>query len=347
MFPVEFPLRVLRRRANESDWVLDPFCGRGTTNYAARSLGLPSVGIDSSRVAAAITQGKLANTRPTAIMSCAEKILKDSDLRTDVPTGEFWRWGFNETTLHDICKLRTALILDCRSDRRKALRAILLGALHGPVSRGVGYLSNQCTRTYAPKPGYAVRFWKTRGMSPPSVDVLKVVASRAQRYYGAERYALGFAFHGDSRDSATFERFGAIQFRWIVTSPPYYGMRTYVPDQWLRHWFVGGPPSVEYASPSQIAHSSPETFANELYSVWSNAARVATPDARLVVRFGGIADREAEPVEILKASLEGSPWLLETIKPAGSADRGRRQAFHFAGKLGRAREEYDAWAMLA
>ena len=41
MFPLTFPLAVRHRRARCGEWVLDPFCGRGTTNYAARLVGLP------------------------------------------------------------------------------------------------------------------------------------------------------------------------------------------------------------------------------------------------------------------------------------------------------------------
>ena len=58
MFPLEFPLGILKRNAKEGSIVLDPFCGRGTTNYAARLLGLSSVGVDSSPVAAAIARAK-------------------------------------------------------------------------------------------------------------------------------------------------------------------------------------------------------------------------------------------------------------------------------------------------
>lgn len=61
MFPLEFPLGVLRD-ATPGQLVVDPFCGRGTTNYAARTLGLPSIGVDSSPVAVALSQAKLANT---------------------------------------------------------------------------------------------------------------------------------------------------------------------------------------------------------------------------------------------------------------------------------------------
>lgn len=72
----------------------------------------------------------------------------------------------------------------------------------------------------------------------------------------------------------------------------------------------------------------------------------STPDARLVVRFGGISDRSADPLDILKDSFRGSRWRLETVVGAGSADLGRRQAGHFSGHRPQARQEYDAWLRL-
>src|SRR5687767_1656889 len=47
MYPLDFPLHVLGKRVTSEEWVLDPFCGRGTTNFAARLLGLPTVGLDT------------------------------------------------------------------------------------------------------------------------------------------------------------------------------------------------------------------------------------------------------------------------------------------------------------
>src|SRR5258708_38124610 len=60
MFPLEFPLKRLRR-AQPDEWVLDPFCGRGTTMFAARLRGLRCVGIDSNPIAAAIAAAKLTD----------------------------------------------------------------------------------------------------------------------------------------------------------------------------------------------------------------------------------------------------------------------------------------------
>src|SRR5438132_8742693 len=94
MFPLDFPVRVLSGRAEPGQWVLDPFSGRGTTNYAARLLGLPSIGIDSSRVAAALTQAKLAKTSPDLIVKTARQLIATSSEPRDVPRGAFWELAF-------------------------------------------------------------------------------------------------------------------------------------------------------------------------------------------------------------------------------------------------------------
>jgi hypothetical protein len=343
MFPLEFPLRILRSRARPGDAVLDPFAGRGTTNYAARLLGLHSVGIDSSPVAIALTEAKLANATAEQITECAEEILGGGAPQCDIPHGEFWQLAFHPDVLIAICTLRETLLIDCRTDSRKALRGLLLGALHGPLTKQApSYLSNQCTRTYAPKPGYAVRFWKARTLSPPYVDVRSLIETRANRYYNNQEMASGTVIDGDSRQPSTFSRVTS-KVRWTITSPPYYGMRTYIPDQWLRNWFVGGPPHVDYSNIHQLEHSSPLAFADQLRSVWENISDVATEDAHLVVRFGGISDRNAHPLEILKASFQHSSWRLKTVVRAGSADHGKRQATQFASTRHGAREEHDAW----
>lgn len=346
MFPLDFPYSILKRYASDGQWVLDPFCGRGTTNYASRIFGLPSVGIDSSAVAVALSQAKLANTSPSLIIQTALRILDEIETPRQLPVGEFWDWAFQKDVLFTICRLREGLLKNCRSDSRKALRAIIMGALHGPQPKSRPfYFSNQSPRTYAPKPRYAVGFWKNRGLIPPAVDVLKVIEERTQRYYSQESTtALGKIVRGDSREKGVYRSVPEKKIKWVITSPPYYGIRTYIPDQWLRLWFLGGQPNVDYSTDGQIKHSSPDDFASQLKQVWQNVGVVCEADARLVIRFGAINDRKVDPLSIIGQSLKDSGWTIKTIKPAGSASKGRRQALHFSFPSKRALEEYDVWA---
>jgi DNA methylase len=193
MFPLSFPLSVLRR-ATEGQGVLDPFCGRGTTNFAARLLKLPTVGIDANAVAAAATEAKMVGkVTPESIVAEARKILRRSP--EEVPVGEFWRLAFHGETLERLCRLREAINKSCKSAERKALKGLLLGALHGPRNKNgtSSYFSNQAPRTYAPKPRYAVNFWRTQRLRPQRIDVFEIIYERAMRYYGARLLLLDLA----------------------------------------------------------------------------------------------------------------------------------------------------------
>ncbi len=346
MFPLDFPLDVLQHRARSGDVVLDPFCGRGTTNFAARLVGLRSLGIDASPVAAAITASKLVETNVEDILAEARGILRGCEPRR-IPDGEFWQWAFHPTVLDALCRFREAFLEDCATDTRIALRGIVLGALHGPKQKTFpSYFSNQCPRTYAPKPAYATRFWRERALVPESLDVLAVIERRAKRYYGTTFSASGSVRLADSRETAALQpEEHDSRFRWVITSPPYYGMRTYIPDQWLRNWFVGGPDVVDYTNYHQIVHSSPDNFTADLRQVWRNVETVCTEDAKMVIRFGGIPDRHANPLDLIKNSLSNSGWRITTIKEAGPATAGKRQADTFLPTKTTSLGEYDVWTV--
>lgn len=346
MFPLDFPLDILKRRARAGEVVLDPFCGRGTTNFAARLVGLRSLGVDSSPVAAAITASKLAAASVDDILSEARRILAEREAR-HIPAGEFWRWAFHPTVLDALCRFREAFLEDCTSDARIALRGIVLGALHGPKQKTFpSYFSNQCPRTYAPKPDYAIRFWRKRRLKPEPINVLDVIERRAKRYYVMCPNVTGTVRLADSRETGALQpETPRTRFHWVITSPPYYGMRTYIPDQWLRNWFVGGPDTVDYTSRDQVVHSSPEGFAADLRQVWRNAENVCAKDAKMVIRFGGITDRRVDPLGLIKSSLSESGWRITTIREAGSATKGKRQADAFLRTKTKPMFEYDVWAI--
>ena len=350
MFPLDFPLGILTTHAKPTARVLDPFCGRGTTNFAARLLGLRTIGIDVSRVATAATQAKLVAPTPEEIIDASNAILLRRRKAVQIPEGEFWDLAYHYEVLRDLCLIRDALLTgSIAAHVAAALRGLILGALHGPVGRTKrSYFSNQCPRTYAPKPAYAVNFWRGRELLPPRVNVLAIIAERAHRYYGsAAPRVVGAAIKGDSRHKSTLADAREIigRFDWIVTSPPYYGLRTYLPDQWIRNWFLGGPASVDYTSEGQLSHSGRDRFVAGLRKVWVNAGAHCRPGATLVVRFGSIGDRLVEdPARLISTSLEATGWVTADVQHADNAARGKRQADTFHRKRSAPCDEVDVWA---
>jgi len=345
MFPLDFPFGILAPRASPTDRVLDPFCGRGTTNFAARLLGLGSLGVDSSPVATAITASKLVNTTTEAIISEAMTILNDNNPDL-IPEGEFWHWAYHPDTLRSLCHFRAAFLNDCSTPERIALRGIILGALHGPKQKTFpSYFSNQCPRTYAPKPTYAIRFWQSHSLSPEPIDAINIIKRKASHYFSPLPIVSGSVQLSDSREPSTFKIHDQNEkFNWVITSPPYYGMRTYIPDQWLRNWFVGGPDVVDYSIKNQLTHAHPDDFASDLHQVWQNVAAVCSTTAQLIIRFGGLPDRKANPKDIIQQSLKDCDWHVTTIKTAGTASDGKRQADSFLKKRTNPLVEYDLWA---
>jgi DNA modification methylase len=75
MFPLEFPLTILKQVPAHSI-VFDPFCGKGTTNYAAQTLRIASYGYDSSPIAVAIAKAKLTVTDSTEVLSLMNRLLE-------------------------------------------------------------------------------------------------------------------------------------------------------------------------------------------------------------------------------------------------------------------------------
>ena len=349
MFPLEYPVRIVRKHKNQSPGVVDPFCGRGTTIYAARKAGLHSYGFDVSPIAVAIARAKLASASAEAIISLARVHLEVQPQH--VPDQPFFRQAYSTETLKELCSLREGLLrIRDETDESALLRAAALGCLHGPRSKDLsmaGYFSNQMPRTFAPKPDYSVRYWRENDLKPPKVSVLRVLRRKVERISDLDAPALGSFRHvlcTDARESGPYRHLKGRLL--VITSPPYYGMRTYIQDQWLRHWFLGGPDEVDYEAYTQLRHCSHDDFILDLARVWSHLKKQAdTID--LYVRFGTIPSVKSDARELLKTSLkESGDWKLISTRRARTASNGKRQADQMRPGSSPA-EEFDFHAVAA
>lgn len=346
MFPLEYPIGILKRRP-AAKRILDPFCGRGTTLYAARWHGRDSWGIDASPVAVAIARAKLASPEIMDVLDLAFEIL-DAGRGTEIPSGDFWSLGFHPETLSDLCRLRAGLAKR-RSDSAAILTGVVLGCLHGPLTKNPddpSYFSNQMPRTFAPKPEYAVSYWRKHKLAPRYVDVLDVIAKKALRLPVEElpnAGNTGQVVKGNSQDVRTYTTM-PWDFDTVITSPPYYGMVNYVQDQWLRNWFLGGADRPDYKKTDQLDTDGPDGFALALAEVWDNVGGRLARNGRMFIRFGSIPSRDIDPRELLCTSLGLSRhnWKVATLRSAKSAEAGRRQATLMHRSNAAAVVEYDA-----
>lgn len=347
MFPLEYPLSVLRQYRAQRPVVMDPFCGRGTTLFAARKLGLAARGIDSSPIAVAIARAKLAAVDTASVLELARRFMEEHH-QAAVPDNRFFQAAFHHNVLRKVCAIREGLLQVAReTDSTVILRAAMLGCLHGPMSKTPerrSYFSNQMPRTFSSKPDYSVRYWEEKGLVAPDVDVLKVLQRKLMRLDGnqlPQTGALTDARKGDSRVAASLPT-ACRDFSVVVTSPPYYGMRTYVEDQWLRNWFLGGADHVVYGNNAQLQHAGFDTFAESLGKVWRNMARTKAEGLDMHIRFGIIPSSKIDAKALVRASLEasGMRWDEISVRSAKTAASGKRQADHMAAGSAAARE-YD------
>ena len=347
MFPLEYPMRKLYPHRREQSIVMDPFCGRGTTLFAARRLKMKAWGVDVSPIAVAVAKAKLAQCSKESVMDLAGRLI-GSVSPVDIPETPFFEAAYHRDTLKELCALREGLMgLEAETEEAVVLKAAALGCLHGPLSKHVekaGYLSNQMPRTYAAKPDYAVRFWKDRELLPRKVSTLEVINRKIERLEGLDSSSGNSVWQvvqGDARSQDAYPE-ECRGFSVVVTSPPYYGMKTYVQDQWLRNWFLGGPPSVDYSGGVQLDHGGQEAFAMSLAKVWDNMAQLGSDGLNMYVRFGVIPSATVDPKALFRASLEASKsdWKVVSIRSAKTAAEGKRQAGQMRASS-KAAVEYD------
>jgi hypothetical protein len=200
-------------------------------------------------------------------------------------------------------------------------------------------------RTYATKPESAVEYWEQRSLRARRVDTLKAVQRRA--LYVLETLPArtpGRVINGDAR---TLHCHWKPTVTHVITSPPYLGMRGYVPDQWLRNWFLGLSEDVEYDQSTQLGVENRRSFVKQLGGVWQRFSAVCKPRARLAVRFGAIPSLEEAPAEVIRESLyaSGAPWQITTVRALKAPTKARRQATQF-GNTSAALNEVDVYARL-
>jgi methylase of polypeptide subunit release factors len=111
----------------------------------------------------------------------------------------------------------------------------------------------------------------------------------------------------------------------IVSSPPYIDTTNYLEDQWLRLWFLGGPPETPKGVASDDRHRSLEAYWNFLTEAWAGVRELLMDGARLVIRIGGRKLQQKSVRQELQVSLEmGLSTPVELVEFHESRIRGNQ-----------------------
>lgn len=313
MFPESFAERWIGELSEPDEWILDPFCGRGTTPFQALLMGRRAIAVDTNPVAYCVTRAKTAapaasqlRRRLTLLERACDESRFESKRRALPP---FFRAAYHPTTLRRLLFLRETLRwretnVDCM------LAALTLGALHGETRSGA-YLSNQMPRTISTKPDYSVRFWNDRDLKPPFRDPFAVLRERVEfRYESEPPSGEAQVLNADMRELPRLVS-RRTRIRCAITSPPYLDVTSFEEDQWLRLWFLGGPPFPRRGvlSPDD-RHGTRDAYWRLIADMWRSLGQVLAPRADVVIRIGA---KDALPENVLRALTAAGVFSQRTV----------------------------------
>ncbi len=296
--------------------MLDPFCGRGTVPFQAILMERQSIAADINPVAICITKAKTNAPKQSSVRRRLTILQNDYSVieweaeRRSLP--RFFRFAYNKHTLSQLLYLRSVLNwqesnVDCM------IAALLLGALHGESNKSPSYLSNQMPRTISTKPAYSVRYWKKHGSKAPRRDTFVLLRDRlAFRYKSNAPNERAVVIKKDIRDLPYSNKELPAPITCVITSPPYLDVTSFEEDQWLRLWFLGGPPHPTYGLVSRDdRYSNPGKYWTFISEMWRSLGAILDDRAHVVIRIGM---RDNDPDQVIKELTSSSAAAGRSIK---------------------------------
>lgn len=292
MFPESFAEKWIGELSRIGDVVLDPFSGRGTTAFQSLLLGRKALACDVNDVAYCVTKAEVQ--APTLLSVLRRITVLESQYtggdwqREASELPEFFRVAYSGTTLTQILFLRTKL--DWKKSKTDCMiAAVALGVLHGETHKSPSYLSNQMPRTISTKPRYSVKFWEARGLVAPERDAFALLRTQARyRYVSPPPVGDATVLHCDMRHLSWKRDRLPGPIRLAVTSPPYLDVTNFEEDQWLRLWFLGGPPHpTRHRVSRDDRHESQGNYWSFIADMWRMLGSVMAREGSVVVRLGG------------------------------------------------------------
>jgi len=342
MFPESFAEKWIGALTKPGDVVLDPFCGRGTAPFQSLLMARRALASDINTVAYCVSRAK-TNAPPPAQLRRRLTTLENrySPERWEARgrrLPQFFSVAFAPGTLGQLLYLRHNLRW-AKSDVDAMLAALILGSLHGEIS-SPSYLSNQMPRTISTKPQYSINYWRKHKLRPPRRDAFALLRKQLSFRYSSQppdgrAVILNEDFRNLPRMASSFPR----PLRFAITSPPYFDTTSAEEDQWLRLWFLGGPPRPTYGVVSPDDRIGDEdAYWRFIADMWRMLGALLADRSDVVVRIGMRSMAPAQLVEAFEASSIFAARPTKLIRYEASPLRGRQTSAFRPGSRGLAVE---------
>jgi DNA modification methylase len=316
-------------------WVLDPFCGSGTTLLSSKEAGINAVGVDASPLAVFVTQVKAADYNVDELKEAAKDFFSKKFRKYDVKgLSLLVRRSFSRYSLEDIIFFREEI----REIPDLKIRNFFTLALMNTANEV----------TYAYKDGAVIKI-RARKHIPPFRKMFKRIVKKMIRDLKRTKHKGPEinVYLGDAR-RLNFLEDG--QFDAVITSPPYLNKIEYTKVYSIEYELFFGTVKVDGLrayiglNPKNITDLFPElnlpevakAYFQDMNDALTEIYRVMKKKAKCaIVVAEGVFPDKIVPVDILLAKLaEEIGFDVERIVVANYRVATRDRT----AKIGRARE---------
>lgn len=307
-FPLPVAAALIRRFTPTPGYVLDPFCGKGTTALAARLLGHATLASDIAPEAVACTRAKMSSVTLESLVGYLATVNLGEEPTEDVPADV--KVYFHPRTLDQLLRVRSRLLKDLKNvntaENANFALCLLLGILHGHASYS---LSISSSHAFAMSPRYVRRYAERMNLEPPVRDVRRCLLEKANRCLQTPLpppvpFEVARCRAQEMVD--VFNRHRG-QVSLILTSPPYLDKQTYAKDNWLRLWLLGF--DWRQLKDQYLQTASHKRYLGEMRPTLERFVDLLRPGGRLVLVTGIVSVNGA-------SSPRQSLQLLDLLRPA-------------------------------
>lgn len=279
-FRPELPAYFINKYTSKGDWVLDPFCGGGTTALEANLLGRKACASDVNPLALKVTRAKLEPADLTEVTLRLQLM----NLKRPVPLNNYQKIYapfFDTDTFCEIANLRQSL----QHNYDKVARFVELIAaslLHG---HSAGYFSVYTYPQLSLSPAEQERFNFNRRQVPEYraivPRILRKMAATQRDGYSSEFLRVVASNRLAITDACNLHYLPDASIDLVVTAPPLLGRRESASEQWLRYWFLGiNPEGIENKS---CPVDSLDEWQEYMNGALLEMARVVKPGRRAIL----------------------------------------------------------------